>query len=42
VGPAFAPPFSASPIPGASPSTPLGYTAASAKRQIQLGVRLAF
>ena len=42
VGPALAPPFNVSPIPGAPPTTPLGYTAASAKREIQLGVRLAF
>jgi len=51
VGAAFAPPFNVHGIkPGTvlsdgtvvSPSTPLGFTAAFPKRQIQLGVRLTF
>jgi hypothetical protein len=42
VGPTFAPPFNVSGIKGASPTTPLGFTSASAKRELQLGVRLAF
>ena len=42
VGPAFAPPFNVSGTNLVSPTTPLGFTAASAKRELQLGVRLAF
>jgi hypothetical protein len=42
VGPAFAPPFKVSGTNLVSPTTPLGFTAAAAKREIQLGVRLAF
>ncbi|HEY6253402.1 MAG TPA: hypothetical protein VI685_25885, partial [Candidatus Angelobacter sp.] len=42
VGPAFAPPFNVSGTNAVGPGTPLGFTSASAKREIQLGVRLAF
>ena len=42
VGPTFFSRSNPSALPGAAPTTPLGYTAASAKREIQLGVRLAF
>jgi hypothetical protein len=42
VGPNFAPPFNASGTNAVSPTSPLGFTAASAKREIQLGLRLAF
>jgi hypothetical protein len=42
VGPTFAPPFNVSGTNAVSPTSPLGFTAASAKRELQLGVRLVF
>ena len=42
VGPAFPPFFNVSGTNAVGPTSPLGFTAASAKREIQLGVRLAF
>ncbi len=42
VGATFAPPFTVHGTAALSPSQPLGFTAANAKREIQLGVRLAF
>ncbi|HEY6352613.1 MAG TPA: TonB-dependent receptor [Candidatus Angelobacter sp.] len=42
VGPAFGPPFNVSGTNAVGPGVPLGFTSASAKREIQLGVRLAF
>lgn len=42
VGPNFAPPFNVSGTNLVSPSSPLGFTSASAKRELQLAVRLAF
>jgi Carboxypeptidase regulatory-like domain len=42
VGATFGPPFHAHGTADLSPSQPLGFTAASAKREIQLGVRFDF
>ncbi len=42
VGAAFAPSFNVHGSSSLSPSQPLGFTAAAPKREIQLGVRLAF
>jgi hypothetical protein len=42
VGVTFAPSFNVHGTAALSPSQPLGFTAADAKREIQLGVRLAF
>ena len=42
VGAEFAPPFEVHGTAALSPSQPLGFTAADAKREIQLGLRLAF
>lgn len=42
VGPGFAPPFNVSGTNQVGPSSPLGFTAASAKRELQFGARLAF
>ena len=42
VGATFAPPFTVHGTANLSPSEPLGFTAANAKREFQLGVRLAF
>ena len=42
VGSQFAPPFNVQGTASLSPSQPLGFTAANPKREIQLGVRLAF
>jgi len=42
VGPNFAPPFSVSGTNAVGPTSPLGFDAASAKRELQLGLRLAF
>lgn len=42
VGPAFPPFFNVSGTNKVSPTSPLGFDAASAKREIQLGVRLLF
>ena len=42
VGAAFAPPFNVRGTSAVSPSQPLGYTAALAKREVQLGLRLEF
>ncbi len=42
VGPNFAPPFNVSGTNAVPPGSPLGFDAASAKREIQLGVRLLF
>jgi hypothetical protein len=42
VGSDFAPPFTVHGTARLSPSQPLGFTAANPKREIQLGVRLAF
>ena len=42
VGPAYAGPSNVSGIAGVLPTTPLAFTAASAKREIQLGLRIAF
>jgi hypothetical protein len=42
VGATFAPSFNVHGTAALSPSQPLGFTAANAKREIQLGVRLAF
>ena len=42
VGANFRPPFNVHGSAALSPSQPLGFTAANAKRQIQLGARLAF
>ena len=38
----IAPPFNLSATEAASPSQPLGFTAALTKREIQLGVRVSF
>jgi hypothetical protein len=42
VSAAFAPPFNVHGLSAASPSQPLGYTAAFPKREVQLGVRFEF
>ena len=42
VGSQFAPPFNVQGTASLSPSQPLGFTAANPKREIQLGMRLAF
>jgi hypothetical protein len=42
VGPNFAPPFNVSGTNTVAPTSPLGFDAASAKREIQLGVRAQF
>jgi len=42
VGAAFAPPFNVRGSSAISPSQPLGFTAALPKREVQLGIRLAF
>jgi hypothetical protein len=42
VGATFAPSFNVHGTAALSPSQPLGFTAADAKREIQLGLRLAF
>jgi hypothetical protein len=42
VGATFAPSFNVHGTAALSPSQPLGFTAADAKREIQLGFRLAF
>jgi hypothetical protein len=42
VGAAFAPPFSVHGTAALSPSQPLGFTSASSKREIQIGVRFDF
>jgi len=42
VGATFGPPFHAHGTDDLSPSQPLGFTAALAKREIQLGVRFDF
>lgn len=42
VGPTFAPPFNVTGSASLSPGAPLGFTSASAKREIQLGFRLSF
>ena len=42
VGASFAPPFNVSGTNAVGPSSPLGFTAASTKRELQLGFRLAF
>lgn len=42
VGPNFPPFFNVAGIVGAPATSPLGFTAASAKRELQFGVRLAF
>lgn len=42
VGATFGPPFNVHGTASLSPSQPLGFTAANAKREIQLGARLAF
>jgi hypothetical protein len=42
VGPQFAPPFNVSGTNAVGPGAPLGFNAASAKRELQLGLRLGF
>jgi hypothetical protein len=42
VGPQFAPPFNVSGTNTVGPGAPLGFNAASAKRELQLGLRLGF